>query len=244
MINIKELIGDSSQLNAETLPLLKSIVEKYPFFQIARLLYVTNLYNLHSPDFGTELKKASVFVPDCTALFYMTEGKNYELNIEQSYKNAIETAEDSSRTMSLISNFLSSEGNAESKDAPRTQPTVADLTNDYASYLNQLDLSADTPQEETPQINGENLIKSFLEGSQHTHRYQFQNTADGEYASVESNDEEEEIYTENMVNIYIKQGRYEQALEILRKICLNNPKKSANFASQIKLLEVITNDNS
>jgi hypothetical protein len=45
-----------------------------------------------------------------------------------------------------------------------------------------------------------------------------------------------------MVNIYIKQGRYQQALEILRKICLNNPKKSSNFASQINLLEIITNN--
>jgi len=240
MINIQELIDDSSKLNAETLPVLKNIVERYPFFQIARLLYVTNLYNLHSPEFGAELKKASVFVPDCTALFYMTEGKNYELNIEQSYKTAIETEEDNSRTMSLISNFLSNEGSSDSKDAPRSQPTIADLTNDYASYLNQLNLTEDTPQEEKPQINGEGLIKSFLEGSQNTHRYQFQNSGDQEFISLDTNNEEEEIYTENMVNIYIKQGRYEQALEILRKICLNNPKKSANFASQIKLLEVVT----
>ena len=62
---------------------------------------------------------------------------------------------------------------------------------------------------------------------------------DSDFESPEITNEEEEIYTENMVNIYIKQGRYEQAFEILTKICLNNPKKSSIFATQMKLLEVI-----
>ena len=63
-MNIKELIEDPSKLNAETLPKLKALVEKYPFFQVVRLLYISNLYKLHSQDFGAELRKASSFVPD------------------------------------------------------------------------------------------------------------------------------------------------------------------------------------
>jgi tetratricopeptide (TPR) repeat protein len=64
-----------------------------------------------------------------------------------------------------------------------------------------------------------------------------------EFSSPEFSVEEEEVYTESMVNIYIKQGRYQQALEILRKISLNNPKKSSNFAAQIYLLEVLLKEN-
>ena len=74
MINIKELIEAPSKLNAETLLELKALVEKYPFFQVARLLYISNLYKLHSQDFGVELRKASSFVPDRTALFVLSEG--------------------------------------------------------------------------------------------------------------------------------------------------------------------------
>ena len=66
---------------------------------------------------------------------------------------------------------------------------------------------------------------------------------DEEFESPELSAEDEEIYTESMVNIYIKQGRYQQALEILRKISLNNPKKSSNFAAQIYLLEVLLKEN-
>jgi hypothetical protein len=41
----------------------------------------------------------------------------------------------------------------------------------------------------------------------------------------------------------IKQGRYEQALEILNKICLNNPEKNTTFATQMRLLEVVVGHN-
>ena len=78
-MSIKELIENPSKLNAETLPELKALVERYPFFQVARLLYLANLYQMHSHDFGTELHKASVFVPDRKALFALTEGGDYEL---------------------------------------------------------------------------------------------------------------------------------------------------------------------
>ena len=40
----------------------------------------------------------------------------------------------------------------------------------------------------------------------------------------------------------IKEQKYLEAIEILRAISLNNPKKSANFALQIKFLETIINN--
>ena len=78
-MNIRELIEDTSKLNAETLSGLKELVEQYPFFQVARLLYLSNLYKQHSQDFGAELRKASSFVPDRSALFTLTEGVNYTI---------------------------------------------------------------------------------------------------------------------------------------------------------------------
>ena len=87
-------------------------------------------------------------------------------------------------------------------------------------------------------IFGENVPD--LSGKQ---RVDIPDMDESEFSSPEFSVEEEEVYTENMVNIYIKQGRYQQALEILRKISLNNPKKSSNFAAQIYLLEVLLKQN-
>ena len=50
-----------------------------------------------------------------------------------------------------------------------------------------------------------------------------------------------EITEENAKKL-IKEQKYLEAIEILRAISLNNPKKSANFALQIKFLETIINN--
>ena len=50
------------------------------------------------------------------------------------------------------------------------------------------------------------------------------------------------LQTEENAKKLIKEQKYLEAIEILRAISLNNPKKSANFALQIKFLETIINN--
>ena len=243
MINIREFIADPSRLDKMTLLQLQQIVHDYPFFQAARLLYVANLHKLHDSMFNGELRRASLFVPDRSALFNLTESKKYELeNIGSNA--ALQAAEEDNRTISIINSFLSGTSGIETEelhDRKGNRPSVADLTNDYASYLMQQDAASSTQQDAAPpRLKGEELIDSFILETQGKQRLQMPDRESDEFTSPELSEEEEEIYTESMVNIYIKQGRYQQALEILHKICLNNPKKNSNFASQIKLLEIIT----
>ena len=67
-------------------------------------------------------------------------------------------------------------------------------------------------------------------------------------ASLSGEDETEEevpvedgiddsCFTETLAKIYIKQHRYDKALEIIKKLSLNYPKKNAYFADQIRFLE-------
>lgn len=250
MIDIKELIEDKSKLNEDTLPQLKEMVERYPFFQTARVLYLANLYMLHSSDFGRELHKASVFVPDRAALFKLTEGVNYELPTNGLQNASIETEFDENRTISLIDSFLSNSKRTEdnSDGEERSMPSITDLTTDYASFLmQQSDQKEDTIEEkgedsDSPQLKGAELIDNFIKATSGKQRIEISDLDSEEFVSPEISQQDEEVYTESMVNIYIKQGRYQQAMEILRKICLINPQKSANFAAQIQLLEVIINE--
>ena len=206
-MNINNLIQNPQQLDQETLPQLQELVEKYPFYQTARLLYLTNLFLTHHQDFGRELRKSSIFLADRSALFRVVENAHYDLQQTPQANDAIETENDTGRTLSVINTYLP---NSPTPNSP--QPTAT--------------------------LQGEELIDAFIQSTQGKQRFEMEELAD-DYTSPQISYEEEEIYTENMVNIYIKQGRYKQALEILRKICLNNPKKSATFAAQIQLLEVI-----
>ena len=256
-MDIKELIKDTGKLSADTLDELKEIVDKYPFFQSARILYVANLYLLHDAAFGNELRKASVMIPDRTALFNLTEGKNYKLDVHSS-SSLIETENEGNRTISLINSFLDKTVDG-SKEEKKEQPSIADLTTDYASFLLQQDsLEMEKGENDIPKLRGAELIDSFIEETKGKQRFEMTELSDDYFADAIKNgenekeeftsptlsDEDEEIYTESMVNIYIRQQRYEQALEILRKICLNNPKKSSNFAAQMQLLEIIIAKNS
>lgn len=240
MIDIKELINDRTKLNADTLVELKAVVEEYPFFQTARLLYVANLYAVHDRSFGEELRKASVFLPDRRALFYMIEGEHYVIETPE---NAVPATSEKSkdRTISLIDNFLSNQ--REENENKRAKPTLADLTTDYAAFLvNQDDVVSDA--DEAPKLRGQSLIDNFIEVTKGKQRIEMPDLNDEDYNfSPAISPEDEEIYTEKMTDIYIKQGRYAEALGILKKICLNNPKKSAYFANQMKLLEVILGGN-
>jgi len=52
--------------------------------------------------------------------------------------------------------------------------------------------------------------------------------------AVNSITKEEDLASEPLAKIYIKQGKYDQAIEMYRKLSLRNPQKSAYFARKIE----------
>ncbi|MEA4967587.1 MAG: hypothetical protein VB048_05650, partial [Bacteroidaceae bacterium] len=63
-----------------------------------------------------------------------------------------------------------------------------------------------------------------------------------EYVSInevvkKSVEDEFEIVTETMAQIYLKQGHKDMAIKIYNKLILANPEKSSYFATQIQKLE-------
>ena len=53
---------------------------------------------------------------------------------------------------------------------------------------------------------------------------------------------DEEFYTESLAKIYIKQRRYDRALEIINKLSLIYPEKNIYFADQIRFLKKLTDN--
>ena len=45
------------------------------------------------------------------------------------------------------------------------------------------------------------------------------------------------VFSETLAKIYIKQRKYDKALEIIQKIVLHYPEKSSYFADRIQMLE-------
>ena len=240
-MDITQLIDKHDKLNSMTLRELRNLTDRYPFYHSARLLYIANLYELHDPTLSDQLTKASLLVPDRTVLFNMIEGQTYQL--EKNKSTEVETENDDNRTISLIDDFLSNikEDADQDENKPHSVPTIADLTNDYAAFLQMQDDMNPGEQDNSGQ---QDIIDSFINANQGKQRFELNDNQDEPIGPQQKNEEEfEDVFNENIVNIYIKQGRYQQALEILKSICLNNPEKSANFASQMRLLQIVVNNN-
>lgn len=227
-------IKDPSQLSAETLFQLRELVARYPYFQTARLLYLQNLFLLHDPTFGQQLRRGAFLVPDRKPLFDMVEGAGYAIDpnatpLPQSVAAATPAEGEPGRTDSLIDGFLAQLG-----DAPG-HPSRGDATTDYTAYLMQLD---DADGAETPGERAAMLDEYISNGSQHlelSEEPQYAPTLPAEDADAD--EVGDDFLTETLARIYVRQGRYEKAAEIIRRINFNYPKKNIYFADQIRFLE-------
>ena len=252
MDRITELIKHPERMDRDTLYELRSLLALYPYFQTARLLLLQNLYLLHDPTFDEELRRASAYITDRRVVFKMIEGRHYEYRnmMRQQKATQPKVAENEDRTSTLIDNFLDQipkDYEEETESKPKRKPTPADAAVDYISYL--VEVEPEGTQEmpgEMPKMFGQDLIDSFINDDKG--KFTLSDTPEyrPEPQSEAQNDEIEvggEFFTETLARIYIKQGRYSKALEIIRRLSLENPKKNAYFADQIRFLEKLVINN-
>ncbi len=250
-MDITELIKHPEQLDRETLYELRSTLALYPYFQTARLLMLQNLYLLHDPSFDEELRRAAIYITDRKVIFRLVEAAHYRLPQRQRDNEAEKekSEEDINRTINLIDNFLDSIPKEEVKEGKKKRrPTPADAAVDYVAYLLESEEDSDKVGEDVPLLKGQSLIDTFIENDKgkivlsETPQFTPEMEANG---ITEEKDGDESYFTETLARIYIKQGRYSKALEIIKRLSLNYPKKNAYFADQIRFLEklIIINNN-
>ena len=250
-MDIIELIHHPEHLDRDTLYELRSQLALYPYWQTARLLLLQNLYLLHDPTFDEELRRAAIYITDRRVLFQMIEAAHYKLRKteDRSQESEDRSQEGGNRTLTLIDNFLESipkeEESSESKKEKR-KPTPADAAVDYVAYL--LETEGDNREEsDIPEMKGQNLIDSFINTDKGRIILSEEPLLTPPVVETVENSEnvtDEGYFTETLARIYIKQGRYSKALEIIRRLSLVYPKKNAYFADQIRFLEKLIINNS
>ena len=255
-MDIVELIDHPERMDRDSLYELRSTLALYPYFQTARLLLLQNLYLLHDPSFDQELRQAAIYITDRRVLFQMIEAAHYQLKVQkpQHEKKAVSADERDSRTLSLIDDFLDSlpkDNEEENQKKGKRKPTPADAAVDYVAYLLESETEEEREQAaKAPQLIGQSLIDSFINNDKGKIKLNENPTLKPDLDSdlttekKEGKTGEQGIFTETMARIYIKQGNYSKALEIIRQLSLENPKKNVYFADQIRFLEkLIINNN-
>ena len=254
-MDIANLINHPENLNKETLYDLRSMLALYPYYQPARILLLQNLFLLHDPTFDDELRRAAVYISDRHILFKLVEEAHYQLTPQQRkaeeqamiLNNHAVAKQEQDRTTSLIDTFLDQipeEEELVQETEGKRKPTPADATVDYVAYL----LESESKQNEdvTPQLRGQELIDDFIfnEGGKITLQEETEYEPEEHDHKETAENEDTGYVTETLARIYIKQGRYAKALEIIRRLNLVYPKKNRYFADQIRFLEkLIINNN-
>jgi tetratricopeptide (TPR) repeat protein len=162
-----------------------------------------------------------------------------------------------SRLFSLLNSFLDEKGDGSNDTSllPLSLPT------DYAeTYLKDRPDEAEAPAESAIRQKAESLsedFKSTVRGKETADSSPVPESGIGSVSSPqpcqtsgsvsgpadESYDEfdpdtiDDSFFTETLARIYLKQHRYDKALEIIRSLYLNFPNKSIYFADQIRYLE-------
>ena len=219
-MNITHLIKHPEELDKETLYDLRSLIALYPYYQPARILLLQNLFLLHDPTFDEELRRAAVYITNRQTLFELVEAAHYK---PQQVKKVIESTPSGDRTTSLIDDFLSQIPKSQPKASEETKkPTPADATIDYVSYLLQSDNG--NQEHSTPELKGQTLIDNFI--SNESGKITLQEEPEYEPLDIEEplQNDQNEYFTETLARIYIQQGRYANALEIIKRLDLAHPK--------------------
>ena len=195
---------------------LKELVERYPYFVPARLLYVKALQQSQSIHYGANLKLAAIYCSSRRSFYYYLHPE--KLPSTEPYQRN-KNGKSSGDYFEMI-NMIESEGGD-------TKQSLKDLAERLKSARAMVVNQKVPPKKNSTLINDSEELKNKKENES----LKLIPETDKQILSIE--------FTEDNAKKLIKEHKYREAIEILTALNLNNPKKSVYFADQIRFLEKV-----
>lgn len=171
--------------------------------------------------------------PDTAPLTSSPTQKTSLINKEGAVTHSNISESPKSGTASTRSN-LSADNSGTSPDSAQDEFTVEAIQSSLHERLNEDDESSiEMP---ITGAKGKTMLGHVMPVAE---PYADANAGNSASLTPASNKPERDYFTEAMAGIYIKQQKFSQALEIIRTLSADNPKKSVYFADQIRYLELL-----
>jgi hypothetical protein len=227
---------------------LKTIIEKHPYFQAARALYLKGLKNQNSFKYNNELKVTASFTSDRTVLFNYITSKNFENSQKELHQqisekileqNLIET---SSKPITNIT-----ERHTDVKKELGIGLPILFSSKENHSFNEWMQISTRKPikrglekQAQKP-VEKEKLINTFIKNNPKIQRLSKEKVA---MAPVVKDKQDSSLMTETLAKVYLEQKKFENAIQAYRILSLKYPEKSGFFADQIKRIQILQKNKS
>ena len=257
-------LDDPSVLHERTLGELKEILDEYPYFQTAHLLYVRNLQNESNFRFSGQLKTCATYASDRTRLYHFlnprqakairldnppeinTMSATEDLTIIELTDEAtqIHSGESDESFMSAVNHTQKGHFdllNFEHSDMAYTLEGIEDETaKPLSEMVKEINHLSNTEEKGVHHQNKTDLIDRFIKDNPAFSVKQTENSEITERINKQSDKvvDNDEFITETLARIYVKQGLYQKAILAFQKLSLKYPEKSVYFARQI---EEVTN---
>mgnify|MGYP003296728714 CR=1 FL=1 len=196
---------------------LRRLVETYPYCEALHWMYLRALYIADDAMFDEELMLHGMHISNRRLFYhYLTYQKETDLNSPPVLGDVPEG--EGISQFSILNSQLSTPDYFALEQNQAQKQSLQQL----AAQLKAARLARQKQKNEELEMRNEELKKIEVANKQIP--------------------EIKPLQTEENAKKLIKEQKYLEAIEILRAISLNNPKKSANFALQIKFLETIINN--
>ena len=270
--NLITWIRHPEKINGEELREIQMLVNHYPYFLPARILYLKALYLSGGIRFRRELKSSTVHITDHKQLFrYLNNQIEFEhqpslvspsplaseeeeemiqLNLEQPMfpAHTSNRVDQKTNTVQLPDKApspkpdLALEIDLEEEEEPALLHTPEIQSSGY-QLPNEMTLPADRPVDAAfpparhkKRKKKDELIERFIQSEPTMPKINTE-TTDNRDLSKEIPYAQEELFSETLAKIYVKQHLYEKAIATYIKLSLKYPEKSVYFADRIEKIK-------
>ncbi|PIF02700.1 MAG: hypothetical protein CR965_00240 [Paludibacter sp.] len=207
---IKHINSPSTPFNKESEKELKELIQKYPYFHIANWTYLKLLKQSNSTYYEKQLSKTILHTSDRHKLYFYVHPEELIIEVRERLGNS----------------------NGSYFDMIEKIEQNGDKTETKENSLKNLALRLKAAREKTIM---ESKKKEKVKKITHIYKEKEKKQETPKIELIEKGKSDEQL-----VNIYIQQQRYSEAIQLLEKLKnLNNSKKSVYFADQISFLKKI-----
>ncbi|QOD59346.1 hypothetical protein H9I45_08140 [Polaribacter haliotis] len=230
---------------------LKSVVEKYPFFQSARALYLKGLKNQDSFKYNNELKITAGYTTDRTVLFNYITASNFSSQKENIHQKITEKISKENLEENSILKVEENTPQTTENTIPEVKAVeetlevgkpIAFSSNENHSFNQWLQLSTKKPIVRKEKLvvkslpKKEELIEKFIQNNPKIEPL----PKDKKFVvPVDKNEQDAALMTETLAKVYLEQKKYNNAIQAYRILSLKYPEKSGFFADQIKRIQIL-----
>lgn len=236
---LQQILGCIASGEAPSAELVDALADESPAFTLPAMLRLRREPQLGDNERRCLTLRVALNAPDPAELYNLVGRDNADMPFYPP-----ESPAPTPSTIDTIDTFLETYGHADAENDALLERMILNPQPEYATVLEKE--YADAPDIDTPDEQSR-LIDAFLDrqpapGTEpdppiETVETTSETPAEEKAQKAAIHPREESSLNETLAKVYIRQGKYEQAYEILSRLNLNIPEKSVYFADQLRFLQ-------